>query len=164
MDPELAEAHGGWKPGNASRYSRFNLSSVFNLSKNMVGLQAVPPPYLHRVGADADAVAAEAVDVEDEEDADEEFFPRTEEADGADDEDVDAWSPGQNVARPAWRPTLGAGGSNDPLPPRVQPVGPLAVVPQVADGPHAYVGAALRMVANSPPSRAFTRLQALIRQ
>jgi hypothetical protein len=160
VDPELAEAHGGWKPGNASRYSRFNLSSVFNLSKNMVALQAVPPPE----GAEADGAAVEAVDVEDEEDADGGFFPRTEEADGFDDEDVDAWSPGQNVARPAWRPTVGAGGSNDPLPPRVQPVGPLAVVPQVADGPHAYVGAALRMVANSPPSRAFTRLQALIRQ
>jgi hypothetical protein len=160
VDPELAEAHGGWKPGNASRYSRFNLSSVFNLSKNMVALQAVPPPE----GAEADGAAVEAVDVEEEEDADGGFFPRTEEADGFDDEDVDAWSPGQNVARPAWRPTVGAGGSNDPLPPRVQPVGPLAVVPQVADGPHAYVGAALRMVANSPPSRAFTRLQALIRQ
>jgi len=25
VDPDLAEAHGGWKPGNASRYSRFNL-------------------------------------------------------------------------------------------------------------------------------------------
>ena len=156
VDPELAEAHGGWKPGNASRYSRFNLSSVFNLSKHMVGLQAVPPP----VDAEADAAAVATVVVEDEEDADGGFFPGAVEAEGDDDEDVDAWSPGQNVARPA----VGAGGSNDPLPPRVQPGGPLAVVPQVADGPHAYVGAALRMVANSPPSRAFTRLQALIRQ
>ena len=125
----------------------------------MVALQAVPPPE----GAEADGAAVEAVDVEDEEDADGGFFPRTEEADGVDDEDVDAWSPGQNVARPNWRPAVGAGGSNDPLPPRVQPGGPLAFVPQVAEGPHAYVGAALRMVANSPPSRAFTRLQALMR-
>ena len=107
----------------------------------MVALQAVPPPE----GAEADGAAVEAVDVEDE-------------------EDVDAWSPGQNVARPNWRPAVGAGGSNDPLPPRMQPGGPLACVPQVAEGPHAYVGAALRMVANSPPSRAFTRLQALMRQ
>jgi hypothetical protein len=57
-----------------------------------------------------------------------------------------------------------AGGSNDPLPIQVQPGGPLAVVPQVAEGPHAYVGAALRMMATSPPSRAITRLQALMRQ
>jgi len=61
-------------------------------------------------------------------------------------------------------PASGAGGSNDPLPVQVQPGGPLAVVPQVAEVPHAYVGAALRMMANSPPSRAITRLQALMRQ
>ena len=91
-------------------------------------------------------------------------LPRTGRADEADDGDVVTWSPGQNVARPTWRPAVGAGGSNDPLPPRVQPEGPLAVVPQVAEGPHAYVGAALRMVANSPPSRAFTRLRASMRQ
>ena len=30
--------------------------------------------------------------------------------------------------------------------------------------PHAYVGAALRLMANSPPSRAITRLQAMLRQ
>ena len=79
----------------------------------------------------------------------------------ADDDDVGAWSP---VARQARRPAEGAGGSNDPLPARLQPGGPLAVVPQVAEGPHAYVVAALRLMANSPPSRAITRLQALLRQ
>ena len=46
-------------------------------------------------------------------------------ADGAGDEDVAAWSPGMNVARPngrdAQRPAAGAGGSNDPLPVQVQP-------------------------------------------
>ena len=62
------------------------------------------------------------------------------------------------------RPAGGAGGSNDPLPDRVQPEGPPAVVPPVAEGPHAYVGAALRLVVNSPPSRALTRLQAYMRQ
>ena len=40
----------------------------------MVALQAVPPPE----GAEADGAAVEAVDVEDEEDADGGFFPRTE--------------------------------------------------------------------------------------
>ena len=89
-------------------------------------------------------------------------------ADEADDEDVDVWSPGMNVARldgrEARRPAETAGGSNDPLPNRGQPGGPLAVVPQVAEGPHSYVGAALRLMATSPPSRAVTRLQALLRQ
>ena len=33
---DLAEAHGGWKPGNASRYSRFNLGDVFNIFPKMV--------------------------------------------------------------------------------------------------------------------------------
>ena len=59
VDPELAEAHGGWKPGNASRYSRFNLTAVFNLSKHMVALQAVPPPVDRRM-LDADEVVAAA--------------------------------------------------------------------------------------------------------
>ena len=128
----------------------------------MAVLQAVPPPE----GAEADVAAVEAVDVEDEEDADGGFFPRAEEADGADDEDVDAWSPlsGTKRCQAGLEAGCGRRGEQRPLAPRVQPGGPLAVVPQVADGPHAYVGAALRMVANSPPSRAFTRLQALIRQ
>jgi hypothetical protein len=89
-------------------------------------------------------------------------------AEDADDDGVAAWSPGMNVARPNGRhaqgPAAGAGGSNDPLPVQAQPGGPLAVVPQVAEGPHAYVGAALRFMANSPPSRAITRLQATLRQ
>jgi hypothetical protein len=159
VDPELAEAHGGWKPGNASRYSRFNLTSVFNLSRHMIELQTVPPPTADTEGVDV--VAAAAVGVEDEEDADGGISE-------ADDEDVDAWSPGQNGASPnghdAWGLAGGAGGSNDPLPDRVQPEGPPAVVPPVAEGPHAYVGAALRLVVNSPPSRALTRLQAYMRQ
>ena len=33
---DLAEAHGGWKPGNASRYSRFHLGDVFNIFPKMV--------------------------------------------------------------------------------------------------------------------------------
>ena len=159
VDPELAEAHGGWKPGNASRYSRFNLTSVFNLSRHMIELQTVPPPTADTEGVDV--VAAAAVGVEDEEDADGGISE-------ADDEDVDAWSPGLNGASPnghdAWGLAGGAGGSNDPLPDRVQPEGPPAVVPPVAEGPHAYVGAALRLVVNSPPSRALTRLQAYMRQ
>ena len=32
----LAEAHGGWKPGNASRYSRFQLADVFTIFPKMV--------------------------------------------------------------------------------------------------------------------------------
>ena len=167
VDPDLAEAHGGWKPGNASRYSRFNLTSVFNLSKGMVAFHAVPPP------AGDGATAETAIDAE--ADAEErQFYEHAAddamEADEVYDEDVDAWSPGMNVARPNGREAQGpaaggAGGSNDPLPPaRVQPEAP-AVVPQVTDqGPHAYVGAALRLVANSPPSRALTRLRASMLQ
>jgi len=32
----LAEAHGGWKPGNASRYSRFQLADFFTIFPKMV--------------------------------------------------------------------------------------------------------------------------------
>ena len=172
VDPDLAEAHGGWKPGNASRYSRFQLSSVFNLSRGMVaypdgggdGLTA-------ETAIDADArdpprdLAVDAIF-----NVDELGNMRWDEpgAEDADDDGVAAWSPGMNVARPNGRhaqgPAAGAGGSNDPLPVQAQPGGPLAVVPQVAEGPHAYVGAALRFMANSPPSRAITRLQATLRQ
>ena len=165
VDPDLAEAHGGWKPGNASRYSRFDLTSVFNLSKGMVAFHDGPPT----AGARDGATAATAIDAD--VDAEErQFFEGAAqdamEADEAHDEDVAVWSPGMNVAAraPSAQLTAGAGGSNDPLPVRVQPGGPLAVVPQVAEGPHAYVGAALRVMANSPPSRAITRLQALMRQ
>ena len=157
VDPELAEAHGGWKPGNASRYSRFNLSSVFQLSKNMVALHADGVTAATAIDAEAEGGATEGAPHYD-------LWGEPDEmgqADEADDDDVGAWSP---VARRARRPAEGAGGSNDPLPARLQPGGPLAVVPQVAEGPHAYVGAALRMMANSPPSRAITRLQALLRQ
>ena len=157
VDPELAEAHGGWKPGNASRYSRFNLSSVFSLSRNMVALHADGVTAATAIDAEAEGGATEGAPHYDLWDEPDEMG----QADEADDDDVGAWSP---VARQARRPAEGAGGSNDPLPARLQPGGPLAVVPQVAEGPHAYVGAALRMMANSPPSRAITRLQALLRQ
>ena len=157
VDPELAEAHGGWKPGNASRYSRFNLSSVFQLSKNMIALHADGVTAATAIDAEAEGGATEGAPHYDLWDEPDEIG----QADEADDDDVGAWSP---VARQARRPAEGAGGSNDPLPARMQPGGPLAVVPQVAEGPHAYVGAALRMMANSPPSRAITRLQALLRQ
>ena len=162
VDPDLAEAHGGWKPGNASRYSRFNLSSVFNLSKQMVALHDGPP----LAGATADSAIDAEVDAEDRQ-----FYEgAAKEAMGADEalhEVVDVWSPGMNVAMPnrheAQRQAGGAGGSNDPLPrAQVQPEA-LAVVPQVTE-PHAYVGAALRFVANSPPSRALTRLRASLLQ
>ena len=169
----LAEAHGGWKPGNASRYSRFQLSSVFNLSRGMV---AYPDGGGDGVTAET-AIDADARDpprdlaVDAIFNIDELGDMRWEETegDGAIDEDVEAFSPGEVVARPhghllALRPADGAGGSNDPLPVQAQPGRPLAVVPQVAEGPHEYVGAALRMIANSPPSRAITRLQALLRQ
>jgi hypothetical protein len=175
VDPDLAEAHGGWKPGNASRYSRFDLSSVFNLSKGMVAFHAVPGDGVTAetaIDADARDPAVGVFNLRGETDEEDRRRPAynfwDELVDGAGDEDVAAWSPGMNVARPngrdAQRPAAGAGGSNDPLPVQVQPEGPLAVVPQVAEGPHAYVGAALRMMATSPPSRAFTRLQALMRQ
>jgi hypothetical protein len=147
VDPELAEAHGGWKPGNASRYSRFNLASVFNLSRNMINLQAVPPP---DTGADDDEGAPSAVAGDEEDDGDGALSPRLEagdedEAGGTDDErDV--------IGSPPALPVIG------------QPGGPPAVAPPVAGEPHGYVGAALRLVANSPPSRAFTRLRASMLQ
>jgi hypothetical protein len=166
VDPELAEAHGGWKPGNASRYSRFNITSVFNLSKNMVALHADGATAATAIDAEAEGGAIEG----DPHLTVDNFWDEPNEmgADEADEEDVDVWSPGMNVARldgrEARRPAETAGGSNDPLPNRGQPGGPLAVVPQVAEGPHSYVGAALRLMATSPPSRAVTRLQALLRQ
>ena len=172
VDPDLAEAHGGWKPGNASRYSRFQLSSVFNLSRGMV---AYPDGGGDGVTAET-AIDADARDpprdlaVDAIFNVDELGNMRWDEpgAEDADDDGVAAWSPGMNVARPNGRhaqgPAAGAGGSNDPLPVQAQPGRPLAVVPQVAEGPHAYVGAALRFMANSPPSRAITRLQATLRQ
>jgi hypothetical protein len=55
-------------------------------------------------------------------------------------------------------------GSPPALPVIGQPGGPPAVAPPVAGEPHGYVGAALRLVANSPPSRAFTRLRASLLQ
>ena len=123
------------------------------------GLQEAAAPSLAR----RSAIDAE-VDAEDRQ-----FYEEAaNEAMGADaalHEVVDVWSPGMNVAMPNRHDAHagGAGGSNDPLPrAQVQPEA-LAVVPQVAE-PHAYVGAALRFVANSPPSRALTRLRASLLQ
>jgi hypothetical protein len=72
---ELAEAHGGWKPGNASRYSRFQLEDVFNIFPRMikapepvapvVACWAVAPPE----GSDGEVEDDEVeVDEDDEED------------------------------------------------------------------------------------------------
>jgi len=147
VDPNLAEAHGGWKPGNASRYSRFNLASVFNLSRNMINLQTVPPP--HTDGDDGEAFGA-AVDGEDAdgEEGDDGFRLEAGDEDEAGDMDDERDVIGSPLAPPIV----------------VQPGGSPAVAPPVAEGPHDYVGAALRMVANSPPSRAFTRLRATLLQ
>ena len=139
VDPNLAEAHGGWKPGNASRYSRFNLASVFNLSRNMINLQTVPPPATD--GDDEDALQAAVGEDDDGEGGDE---ADEDEAGDMDDRDV--------IGSPLAPPIV------------VQPGGPPAVAPQVAGGALDYVGAALRRVANSPPSRAFTRLRASMLQ
>ena len=146
VDPDLAEAHGGWKPGNASRYSRFNLASVFNLSRNMINLQAVPPPDTD--GDDDDAPGEVAVGGED--DGDVASSHRLEA--GEDDEAGDMDEERDVIGSPSAPPVV------------VQPRGPPAVVPPVAEEPHGYVGAALRMVANSPPSRALTRLRASMLQ
>jgi len=135
---------------------------VFNLSKQMVALQDGPPP----AGETADSAIDAEVEAEDRlfyEGAAQEAMEADETHDGV----VDVWSPGMNVAMPnrheAQRRAGGAGGSNNPLPrAQVQPEA-LAVVPQVNE-PHAYVGAALRFVANSPPSRALTRLRASLLQ
>ena len=146
VDPNLAEAHGGWKPGNASRYSRFNLASVFNLSRNMINLQTVPPP--HTDGDDGEARGA-AFDEDDDGDGGDDAF-RLEA--GEEDEAGDMDDERDVIGSPSAPPIV------------VQPGGSPAVVPPVAEGPHDYVGAALRMVANSPPSRAFTRLRATLLQ
>ena len=42
FDAALAEAHGGWKPGNAARYSRFALDRVFALPAHMMEAVAAP--------------------------------------------------------------------------------------------------------------------------
>ena len=146
VDPDLAEAHGGWKPGNASRYSRFNLASVFNLSRNMINLQAVPPP-----DTDADDEGAPGEVAVGGDDDGEGALPHRLEA-GEEDDAGDMDDERDVIGSPSAPPVV------------VQPGGPPAVVPPVAEGPHDYVGAALRMVANSPPSRAFTRLRASMLQ
>jgi hypothetical protein len=146
VDPNLAEAHGGWKPGNASRYSRFNLASVLNLSRNMINLQTVPPP--HTDGDDGEARGAAFNEDDDGDGGDDAFRLEAGEEDEAGDMDDER----DVIGSPSAPPIV------------VQPGGSPAVVPPVAEGPHDYVGAALRMVANSPPSRAFTRLRATLLQ
>jgi len=144
VDPELAEAHGGWKPGNASRYSRFNLASVFNLSRNMINLQTVPPP--HTDEDDGEALDAAVDDDFDGDGGDDAFRLEA----GEEDEAGDMGDEHDVIGSPS--------------PVVLQPGGSPAVAPPVAEGPHDYVGAALRMVANSPPSRALTRLRATLLQ
>ena len=57
VSPSLAEAHGGWKPGSAARYSRFQLSQVFALPAQMMAAVPAtpvqtPPPVMAAHGAD----------------------------------------------------------------------------------------------------------------
>ena len=120
---DLAEAHGGWKPGNASRYSRFHLNDVFSIFPKMV--QAAEPT-AQMVACWAAAAPPEGSDGEVEEDEEDEA-----------DEDEEP--------EPVAMPTLGQ--------PGVSPV------ESGADGPHGYVGAALRMALLSPTSRALARLR-----
>ena len=67
---DLAEAHGGWKPGNASRYSRFHLGDVFNIFPRMV---QAPEPAAPMVACWAAAPPAGSDDeVEDDEENEDE--------------------------------------------------------------------------------------------
>ena len=57
VSPSLAEAHGGWKPGSAARYSRFQLSQVFALPAQMMAAVPAtpvqtPPTVMAAHGAD----------------------------------------------------------------------------------------------------------------
>ena len=130
--------------GNASRYSRFNLASVFNLSRNMINLQTVPPP--HTDEDDGEALDAAVDDDFDGDGGDDAFRLEA----GEEDEAGDMGDEHDVIGSPS--------------PVVLQPGGSPAVAPPVAEGPHDYVGAALRMVANSPPSRALTRLRATLLQ
>jgi len=70
---ELAEAHGGWKPGNASRYSRFNLGDVFNIFPKMVQApEPVVPVVACWATAPPEGSDGEVEDDEEDEDVEEE--------------------------------------------------------------------------------------------
>ena len=112
----------------------------------MINLQAVPPPDTD--ADDEDAPGEVAVGGDDDGDG---ALPHQLEA-GEENEAGDMDDERDVIGSPSAPPVV------------VQPGGPPAVAPPVAEGPHDYVGAALRMVANSPPSRAFTRLRASMLQ
>jgi hypothetical protein len=155
----LAEAHGGWKPGNASRYSRFQLADVFTIFPKMVS--PTGPTDVPMVACwpaedtpSDDGLADEGEDVEDEVEDDED-----DEGDG----DTGAGAmppPGVPPAVPTQLADGQAGVAALPL--LGQPV--VAPVESEADG---YVGAAIRMaILNtrastflSPTSRALARLR-----
>jgi hypothetical protein len=155
----LAEAHGGWKPGNASRYSRFQLADVFTIFPKMVSPTGpTDVPMVACWPADDtpsdDGLADEEEDVEDEVEDDED-----DEGDG----DTGAGAmppPGVPPAVPTQLADGQAGVAALPL--LGQPV--VAPVESEADG---YVGAAIRMaILNtrastflSPTSRALARLR-----
>ena len=174
----LAEAHGGWKPGNASRYSRFQLADVFTIFPKMVSpTEPTDVPMVACWPADdtpSDDGLAEGVEDEVEDDED-------------DEEDGDT---GAGAMPPPGVPPTGPGGATvtvytddlaitgtpaavttqladvragvAALPLLGQPV--VAPVESEADG---YVGAAIRMaILNtrastflSPTSRALARLR-----
>jgi hypothetical protein len=176
----LAEAHGGWKPGNASRYSRFQLADVFTIFPKMVSSGPTDVPMVACWPAEDtpsdDGLAEEGEDVEDEGEDDED-----DEGDGDDGAEA--------MPQPGVPPT-GPGGATvtvytddlaitgtpaavatqladvragvAALPLLGQPV--VAPVESEADG---YVGAAIRMaILNtrastflSPTSRALARLR-----
>jgi hypothetical protein len=70
----LAEAHGGWKPGNASRYSRFQLADVFTIFPKMVSSGPTDVPMVACWPAEDtpsdDGLVEEEEDVEDLDDED----------------------------------------------------------------------------------------------
>ena len=161
---DLAEAHGGWKPGNASRYSRFHLNDVFSIFPKMV--QAAEPT-AQMVACWAAAAPPEGSDgeveedEEDDEDEDEEPEPVAMPTPGVpppttvtvytDDFAISGAPAGVTTQLAALRAGAAA------LPLLGQPV--VSPVESGADGPHGYVGAALRMALLSPTSRALARLR-----
>ena len=161
---DLAEAHGGWKPGNASRYSRFHLNDVFSIFPKMV--QAAEPT-AQMVACWAAAAPPEGSDgeveedEEDDEDEDEEPEPVARPTPGVPPPTTvtvytdDVAISGAPAGVTTQRADLQAGAAALPL--RGQPG--VSPVDSGADGPHGYVGAALRMALLSPTSRALARLR-----
>jgi hypothetical protein len=177
----LAEAHGGWKPGNASRYSRFQLADVFTIFPKMVS--PTGPTDVPMVACwPADDTPSDDGLAEDEEDVDDEVED--------DEDDGGNGDTGAGAMPPPGVPPTGPGGATvtvytddlaitgtpaavttqladiragvAALPLLGQPV--VTPVESEADG---YVGAAIRMaILNtrastflSPTSRALARLR-----